>query len=345
MKETMKAAVLYGPYKLSLSDVEKPQAKSDEVLIRIRAVGICGTDIETYHGKYPVKYPIIMGHEAAGEVAQVGENVTQVDVGDRVVIDPIFSCGKCYLCLLGKRNLCPNGGLLGRDMGIGAYAEYTVLPEKMVFKFPENISYEEATTIQLLTTVYHGQKRIKIMPNDSVAILGQGAAGLLHTRLAKLSGANPIIATARSSWKLDLAKRFGADITINSKDEDPVKGILAHTNGRGADIVIEAVGSPETFKQAVEAVRPGGTILFFGVFTEKINDANLFSVYFKEITMVGSRASTGEEFEPSIRLVSTKAIDVKPLITHTFPLEKIEEGFNLVDKSPASVLRAVISVG
>jgi|YelNatPaOPRAMG01_1025707.scaffolds.fasta_scaffold01744_4 L-iditol 2-dehydrogenase len=344
MKETMKAAVLHGPHNLIVEEVEKPKAKAGEVLVKVKATGICGTDVETYHGKYHVKYPLIMGHEAAGEVAEVGENVKKVRVGDRVVIDPIFHCGKCYLCLMGKKNLCINGGLLGRDVGSGAYAEYTVIPEHMVFKFPEKISYEEATAIQLLTTVYHGQKRIRIMPSDSVAVLGIGAAGLLHTRLAKLSGANPIIAVSRSSWKLELAKKYGADIVVNSKKEDPVKSILNHTNGRGADVIIEAAGAAETLKQAIEAVRPGGTILSFGVLTEHVSKINFFPIYFKEISIVGSRASTGEEFEPSIELVAIGAIDLKPLITHIFSLEKISEGFELLDKSPGTVLRAIIKI-
>ena len=344
MSTKMKAAVLNGPYNLVIEHVDKPEAKAGEVLVKVRATGICGTDIETYHGKYPVKYPLIMGHEAAGEVVQVGEGVKKVRVGDKIVIDPIFNCGSCYLCLMGKRNLCVNGGLLGRDVGSGAYAEYTVLPEKYIFKIPDNISYEEASVIQLLTTVYHGQKRIKIMPNNSVAILGQGAAGLLHTRLAKLSGGKPIIVTARSDWKLELAKNYGADITINSKMEDPVKAILENTNGRGADIVIEAVGSQETFKQAINAVRPGGIILSFGVLTEQLNGLNLFPLYFKELQIIGSRASTSDDYEPCIRLVAERAIDVKPLITHTFELEKLKEGFELIDKYPGKVLRAVIKL-
>ena len=340
----MKAAVLHGPNKLVLEKVKKPKVGDNEVLIRVKATGICGTDVETYLGKYPVKYPIIMGHEAAGEVAEVGKNVTTFQVGDRVVINPIFYCGKCYFCLISKRNLCPNGGLLGRDVGIGTYAEYTVLPEHMVFEIPNHVTYEEATVIQLLTTVYHAHKKIQIKPNTSVAVLGQGAAGLLNTRLAKLSGADPLMVSSRSDWKLEVARKYGADITINAKEEDPVEKILEYTDGRGADIVIEAAGAPATFKQAIAAVRPGGTILSFGVLTEKLHELDLFKLYFKEITIIGSRASTGEEFEPSIKLVAARKVDVTPLITKTFPLERIMEGFTLLIKSPGNVLRAVVKI-
>lgn len=343
MLEKMKAAVLHAPYNVAIEEVKKPKIGLGRVLMRINATAICGTDIEIYTGRYRVKYPLIMGHETAGEIVEVSEGVERVQVGDRVVANPSFSCGKCYLCMMGKRNLCQHGGLLGREAN-GAYAEYIVIPEHMVFKFPENISYEEATIVQLLGTIFRGQKRVKITPGDSVAILGQGPAGLLHTRLAKLSGANPLVVTSRSEWKLELAQKYGADITINAKKEDPIKSILKHTDDRGADIVIEAAGVPETIKQSIEAVRPGGRILQFGIFTEPINNFNLFHLYFKELVIVGSRATMGEEFEPSIKLIASGAINVKPLITHEFSLKKIKEGLELLDKSPGKALRVIIKL-
>ncbi len=344
MYEKMKAAVLRAPCDIAIEEVEKPTIGLGEVLVKIKATGICGTDVETYRGKYKVKFPLVMGHETAGEIVKLSEGVKRVQVGDRVIINPIFYCGRCHFCLMGKRNLCLYGGLLGRDLGNGAYAEYVALPEHMVFKFPENVSYEEAAAIVLLVTVFHGQKRIKIMPGDSVAILGQGAAGLLHTKLAKLSGADPVMVTSRSDWKLDLAQKYGADITINAKREDPIKTILKNTNGWGADIVIEAAGVPDTMRQSVKAVRPGGTILQFGTVSEPIDNFNPFPLYFKEIVIVGSRAMTGEEFEPSIKLVASGAIDVKPLITHEFPLEKVKEGIELLNKSPGNALRVIIKL-
>jgi 2-desacetyl-2-hydroxyethyl bacteriochlorophyllide A dehydrogenase len=285
-----------------------------------------------------------MGHEAAGDIVEVGEGVDRFKLGDRVIINPILYCGKCQLCLTGKRNLCPHGGLLGRDVAKGTYAEYISVPEHLVFKFPETISYKEAALIELLVTVYHGQKRIRIAPGDSVALLGQGASGLLHTRLAKLSGAYPVIATSRSEWKLELARKYGADIIVNARKEDPVESILKYTNGQGVDIAIESAGSSEAMKQALEIVKRGGTILGFGIQLEPIDKLNLFPLYFKEITIVGCRALTGEEFEPSIKLVASGAIDVKPLITHQFTIEETKKGLELVDKSPGSVLRGVINI-
>ena len=344
MSEKMRAAILRAPFDVMIDKIEKPKVGAGEVLVRIKSSAICGTDVEIYRGKYKVKYPVFMGHEAAGEIVEVGEAVNRFKPGDRVIINPILYCGKCQLCLTGKRNLCLRGGLLGRDIAKGTYAEYISVPDHMVFKFPESISYKEAALIELLVTVYHAQKRIKIVPGDSVAVLGQGASGILHTRLAKLSGAYPVIATSRSEWKLELARKYGADIIVNAKNENPVESILKHTNGQGVDVVIESAGSPITIKQALEMVKPGGTILAFGVQLTPIDKFNLFPLYFKEITIVGSRALTGEEFEPSIKLVASGAIDVKPLITHEFTLEETKKALEFVDKSPGSVLRGVINI-
>ena len=338
----MKAAVLHAPNKILIEEVEKPKIGANDILVKVKGTAICGTDIDTFRGKYNVKYPAILGHEASGEIAEVGRNVTAFQPSDRVLIDPIFSCGKCYLCLMGKKNLCINGGLLGRDIGNGSYAEYVSIPDHLAFKFSETLSYEEATLIELLATVYHGQKRIRMFPGNSVAILGQGAAGLLHTKLAKLSGAIPVITTDILDNRLDMSKKFGADITINSRNKDLVKEIPGLTSSRGLDVVIDAAGVPYTLKQALEIVRPGGTILQFGVHTRPVDNINLISLYFKEIEIVGTRACVSDDFDTSIKLVTRGIVDVKPLISHVFPLQKLEESFQLAEKSPDEVIKMVV---
>jgi 2-desacetyl-2-hydroxyethyl bacteriochlorophyllide A dehydrogenase len=294
-----------------------------------------------YSGRYKVKLPLVMGHESAGEIVGVGSEARALRIGDRVVINPLFSCGGCYYCLRGRTNLCSTGGLFGRERS-GTYAEYVAVPERMAFKFPENIPFDDASAIELLVTVLHGRKRIRICPGDSVAVLGQGAAGLLHTRLAKLSGASPLIVTSRSRWKLDLAKQFGADRLVNAGTEDVAEKIKEYTDGRGADIVIESVGAPETIRQCVDAVRPGGTVLVFGICAEPVDAFNALPFYFKEIDFVGSRAMTGEEFEPCIGLVASNVVNLKPLITHRFALERIKEGLELLDKTPGNALRVAV---
>ncbi|MFQ5711665.1 MAG: zinc-binding dehydrogenase [Candidatus Geothermarchaeales archaeon] len=334
--------MLRAPYDIEIEEVEEPRIGSGDALVRIRATSICGTDVKMYKGEYKVSLPLIMGHETSGEVVRVGKGVKKIKEGDRVVIDPIFSCGKCYHCVIGRRNLCPHGGLLGREMN-GSYSEYIAISEHHLFKIPRSVSFEEGSIIEGLGTVFHAQRRVKISLGDSVAILGQGPSGLLHTRLAKLNGANPIIATSRSDWKLELARKYGADVTINSRRENPVTRILEHVGSRGVDIAIESAGVPETITQSIKVVRPGGTVLIFGIHAKSINNFDAYPFYFKELSVVGSRAMIESEYEPTIRLVASGAVDVKPLITHRFPLERIREGFELVDKSPGSALRVIVA--
>ncbi len=338
----MKAAVLHAPKRIHIEEVEKPKVGSSDILIMVKATAICGTDVDTYQGKYNVRYPLIMGHEASGEVKEFGDDVETFKLGDKVVVNPIYYCDKCYLCIKGKTNLCVNGGLLGRDIGNGSYAEYMAIPENLVFKFPPSVSFEEATLIELLATIYHAQKRVRISPSDGVAILGQGAAGLLHAKLARLSGAAPVITTTTHSSKLDLSMRYGADVCINSKSEDSIKRILDLTNGHGADVVIDAVGLPHTLKLALKAVRPGGTLLQFGIHTRPIRSLNFMSLYFKEVEIVGTRAAVAADFSSSIRLVANGMVDLEPLISHRFPLEKLEAGFQLLKKPPDGFIKGIV---
>jgi 2-desacetyl-2-hydroxyethyl bacteriochlorophyllide A dehydrogenase len=331
----MKAAVLYGPFDLKIEEVDKPEPGIGEVLLKVKASGIRGTDVSIYAGKQKMNYPRIIGHEFAGEIEKVGKKVTKVKVGDRVVSDAVYSCGKCYLCYMGRRNLCINGGLYGREKD-GSYAEYIIVPESACFKIPDNISFENATIIEMLATIYRGQKRVRINPGESVLILGQGAVGLLQTQLAKVAGATPVIVSDIFQWKLDLAKKFGADYLIDAKKEDVLEKTMEITDGHGVDVVIEAAGSPHTVKLCLDAVRPGGRILLFGITTKPIENFNIAPFYFKEVEVVGSRALIGDEFEPLIKLVSKGAINLDPLIMDTYTIDQLKEALDLHYKNPTS---------
>lgn len=328
----MLAAVLKEPYKMSIEKVKKPTIGENDVLIDVKATAICGTDLLIYSGKSKVNYPIILGHETAGDVSKIGENVETVGVGDKVVADPVLFCGNCFWCKEGKTNLCAKGGIIGREKN-GAFAEYVSVPQTNVFKLPKNLTYENGTIAQTLTTVLHSHRLVDIFPGDSVVILGLGIGGLLHVQLAKLRGANPVIGITRSQWKLDLAKKLGADFTINAK-EDITKKVKEVTDGRGADLVIEAVGSAETLKECVDLARPGGKILQFGISSDLAGDLALYPFYFKELSVIGSRAATSEDWEPSISMIGKGIINVEPLITHRLPFKELEKGFKFfVDKS------------
>ena len=219
----MLAAQLVAPRTIKINEVDKPGCGKDSILIKIRFTAICGTDLHTYRDAN-VDLPRTLGHEMTGIVVDKGENTTRVEIGDRVVVDPVYSCGQCQLCSEGKSSLCAKGGLLGRESD-GGCAEYIAVSEANAFKITDALSFAEATQIQTLSTVYHSQKRLHVEPGKSIMIVGMGVAGLLHVQLARASGATPIVAVDIFQSKLDLAKKLGADVAIKVPDDNAVDKI------------------------------------------------------------------------------------------------------------------------
>ncbi|MBE3145187.1 MAG: alcohol dehydrogenase catalytic domain-containing protein [Planctomycetes bacterium] len=337
----MKAAMLRGQRSLAIEDVPAPTPKYGEVLVRVRATAICGTDISIYEGKTKVNYPRIIGHESAGEVVELGKGIRSSKVGDKVVMSPTSYCGACPACIAGSTNLCENGGLFGREID-GSFAEYVVLAENRVFKLPDSISLVEATTFAVLTTVVYAQRKINMIPGSSVVVIGEGPSGMLHTKLAKLRGSDPVIGVSRSQWKLDLAEKvYGADLTLR---ESEASRVLDLTGGRGADFVIESAGTAETLNLATELVRPGGTILAFGITPPAVEKFLSYALYFKDLTLIGSRAMLPADWPLSIKLAEKKMIDLGTIITHRLPLVELERGFILIKDRSKKALRVVIEI-
>lgn len=337
----MKAAVLKGPYDLRVEDMSIPSIKPGYVLVNVKETAVCGTDIGIYNGSIPTEYPIVQGHEAAGIVADIGDGVTDVVKGDRVIINPAISCCKCHYCFTGKTNLCENGGLLGREFN-GTFSEYVNVPDYAVIKLPDSISYEEATTISGLTTVLRAHDKVKITAGESVAVIGLGTTGLLNANVSLISGAGKVFGITRSPWKLDIARKFGA-IPISPKDVDPVEEVKKATGGAGADLVIECVGNGATLRQAMDMVRPGGKVLLFGIGGGKVDGFNAYDMYYKEISLIGSRAMTRRDFELGIELIKAKKLDLSPYVTHRFTLDDTKKALDLVDgKLEKDVLRVVV---
>ena len=338
----MRAAVLVGPKHFEIQEIPQPQIKGTDVLVQVKATAICGTEVSIYTGEHNGKYPLIMGHETAGVVTRVGSSVTSVKENDHVFIISGISCGLCELCRNGKDNLCPNGGLLGREMP-GSYAEYVAVPERAVFKLPADFSLIQATTLNLLMTVLHSHTKARIFPGDSVAVIGLGSAGLAQAHYAKISGANPVIGMGHRAWRGEIAKDFGVDTVVLSRDEDPLEKISEAVGTKGVDMVITAASKPSAIQQAVEIVKPGGTILQFGI-TGKVNNVDFFTLYFKEVDIISSRATVGADFYHSFRLLQSGMDTLSRLITHTLPLEKIQDGFEMaLDRKREGVLRTVIT--
>lgn len=230
----MRAAVLRTPRGLYVEDVPEPRLRGpSDVKVNVKATAVCESDVSVFYGKQkPSRYPVIQGHEATGVVVETGDAVTKVRSGDRVVLNPIIYCGACKMCNRGHVNLCLRGGLMGREAD-GTLCEYVVVPEQRVFPIPDSVSFADGTTLELLTTVTYAQRKARISPGASVAVLGCGASGLMHVQVAKLAGASPIIAVSRSRWKREMAGSMGADMVVDPQSRDVREAIEEATDGIG----------------------------------------------------------------------------------------------------------------
>lgn len=340
-----RAAVLQAPRRLELVERRKPQAAPGEVVVRTAATAVCHTDLSIYTGAHPgVRYPVVMGHESTGVVEAIGEGVTGLRPGQHVIVNPVISCGRCDCCLRGATHLCRNAGMFGREIE-GSLNQYVRLPERYLYALPEALPLAQATLIETLATVRHAQQRLGLKAGESVVVLGQGTSGLLHTRLAVLAGANPVIAVSRSRWKLDRAIAMGAHHALDTGAEGSADEVVRLTGGAGADAVIDTAGGAAALRAGIEMLRPGGRFSAFSISHESAADLNLFPFYYKEISVIGSRALLPEDMSPSIDLVASGAIDVKGFITATYPLTHAAEAFEEYERNPSRILRIVIDSG
>ena len=334
----MKAMVLTAPGELVLNDVVKPRQDASQVLVRVTHSGLCGTDYKIYSGAIPVRHPLIMGHEMAGEVVESGSS--ELRPGDRVIVDPELYCGTCFYCFAGQTNLCPNGVLLGRDAD-GGFAEYVVAPRSQVFPLPDAIDPQTAPLIQVLTTCLHAQRQIEIFPGESVVVIGLGVTGQIHCQLAKARGASPVIGIEPNEWRRGVAAKLGVDVTLAS-GEGNVQRVLDATNGRGADVVIEATGIGPVIADAINMARPGGRILLFGITTAPEVRWPFYQLYFKELTLYSSRAAKSEDYPASIDLVARGVVQLKPLVSDVMPLGELKAAIGMLVSDSAQRLKIIM---
>ncbi|TMG72915.1 MAG: zinc-binding dehydrogenase [Betaproteobacteria bacterium] len=332
MAEQTQAAVLEAPRRFRIVERARPSPGPGEVVVRIAATAVCHTDLSIYTGDHPgVRYPVVLGHESTGTVAAVGEGVPGLASGQGAIINPIIACGRCDMC----------ARVMGREVE-GSLNQYLRIPSRYVHALPGHLPLAQATLIETLATVRHAQQRLGLKANESVVVLGQGTSGLLHARLAVLSGANPVIAISRSRWKLDRAIAMGAHHALDTGAEHAVDEVLRLTGGAGADAVIDTAGGAAALRAGVEMLRPGGRFSAFSISHESAADLNLFPFYYKEISVIGSRALLAEDMGASIELVASGAIDVKGFITATYPLTRAAAAFEEYERNPSRILRIVI---
>jgi len=342
--DRMKAAMLYGVKDLRVQDTNIPTVNDGEILVKIKAATTCGTDLKIYQRGYVsgvIKLPTVFGHEWAGDVVDVGKGVSYFQKGMRVRAGNSSPCLRCYMCQRGKFNLCEDMMWLW-----GAYAEYIKVPQRIVMlntqEIPEHVTYEEAAVTEPLACVLHGVEEAGVKLGDSVAIIGAGPIGLLHLLTVRKMGAGRVIISDTIDERLRLAQKLGADEAINAIQEGTVERTKKLTGGYGADVVIEAIGMPATWEQALRMVRKGGTVLEFGGCppgTEiKVSTEQL---HYGETTIMGAFHTTPAHFRKALNLIASGTIKVKPLVTKRMKLDDIQQALETLATSKTDVKIAV----
>ncbi len=341
----MKALLLKEYKNLQIVEVPKPTPGPDELLISVGACGICGSDVHGYDGSTGRRIPpIVMGHEAAGTIAEIGAGVKQWKVGDRITFDSTIYCGDCTFCRAGRINLCDQRRVLGVSCADyrqpGAFAEFVVVPARVCYALPDEMSFETAAMIEAAAVAYHAVQRTPPKPDDTVVVIGAGMIGQLIIQTLHAGGCGKIIATDVDPTRLEMARRHGADHAIDAKTPDLATQLLTLCGGRGADIALEAVGTTATIQTAIAAVRKGGAVTLVGNVSPKV-EAPLQAIVTREITLYGSCSSNGE-YPAVIETLARGRIDVKPLISAVALLEEGPQWFQRLYRHEPNLMKVIL---
>jgi 2-desacetyl-2-hydroxyethyl bacteriochlorophyllide A dehydrogenase len=321
----MRAIVIEKPGDVRVDQVPDPEIGPADVLIKVAACGICGTDIHIIDGEFPpTTYPIIPGHEFGGTAIDIGETVVGIEVGDRVGVDPTLNCGACYFCQRGQGNLCERWNAVGVGSHSGGFAECVAVPARCVYPIPDAMSFAEAALIEPVSCVIHGFHMLQPRPGDTFLIYGAGPMGLQNAQIARFSGASVVAIVDINPKRQAIARSFGFEVVGASLDE------VRHVAPRGFDNVIEATGRTAVAERAIDAVIRRGKLLLFGVCPPGETAAyDAFRIYNQEITILGSMAVLNS-YGPAIDVISAGAVDASRMVTHTLPLTQFLGGVDLV---------------
>lgn len=341
----MKALVLERYHDFVYKDVPAPVVGPEEVLVRVEACGICGSDVHGMDGSSGRRIPpVIMGHEASGVIAEVGSGVADWQPGDRVTFDSTIYCGRCHFCRAGAINLCDNRRVLGVSCQEyrqnGAFAEYVAVPQHILYRLPDALSFTRATMVEPVSIAVHAVERTTISLNDAAVVVGAGMIGLLVIQALKLAGCGQVIAVDIDRNKLEMARALGADLGLQSDTEGLVETVFAHTGGRGADLAFEVVGITPTLKLAVMSLRKGGQLTLVGNISPLV-ELPLQSVVTRELTLNGSCASRGE-YPACLDMIARGAIDVDALISAEVPLEEGAAWFERLYRGEPGLMKVIL---
>lgn len=343
--QTMKAAVLNKPMEIELKEVNMPVPHADEALLKVHCIGICGSDVHYYeHGKigrYVVNNPLILGHELAGEVIQVGQNVENVQVGDRVAVEPGITCGRCEYCKSGRYNLCPDVTFMATPPVDGAWAEYVSVRSDFLFKLPDDVSFEEGALLEPLSVGMHAMKRGKVTPADRLIVTGLGPIGLLAIQAAKIYGVNEIYASDVVPFRQKLALEMGANAVIDPAKENLSERLDTLTKGQGIDVVIETSGDENAVKDTIHITKRGGRIVLVGLPTASEIPLDITHLVDSEFDVYGvfRYANT---YPAAIQALGNPGIDIKKVITHKYSLNDIYEAVEIARTQKGSSIKVMI---
>jgi len=342
----MKALVLQQYNKLEYQDVPDPRPGPGDVLIQVQACGICGSDVHGMDGSSGRRIPpVIMGHEASGVIVEMGREVSGWHTGDRVTFDSTIYCGRCYFCQRGATNLCDNRRVLGVSCGEyrqdGAFADYVVVPQHILYRLPDDLSFEQATMVEALSIALHAVGRTPITLNDTALVVGSGMIGLLIIQALRVAGCGRILAVDLDQSRLALARTLGADEVLNSQSDDVLKRVRQCTSERGADATFEVVGMTPTLSLATECVRKGGTLTLVGNLTPRTEFMHQ-SVVTRELTLYGSCGSRGE-YPACLDMIARGKIQVAPMISAIAPVSEGASWFDRLYRREPGLMKVILT--
>lgn len=343
----IKAGVLHGANDIRVEEVDFPQMKDGEVLIRVKVAGVCGSDVHYYKdgaiGPYVVSGPMILGHECAGEIVDVAEDVKGFKPGDRVAVEPGYTCRKCIYCKTGRYNLCPDVTFMATPPIDGAYVEYVAWPADFVFHLPDNVTFDHGALIEPLAVGMHAVRRSRLRAGESVVILGAGTIGLSTLVSAEAAGAGEIIVADLEDVRLCMARELGATQTINASNENTVEAIQDLTHGFGSEVVFETAGVAATAQQTIEVAGRGGRVVWVGAAGGATVPIPAVRVVDKELDIMGI-FRYANLFPYAIQLVSTGRIDVDGFVTHRYSLDNLKEALEVAYERRDGAVKVMIDI-
>lgn len=339
----MKAAMVTGKEEVSIRDVERPVPAADEVLIRVRTAGVCGSDLHLFHGTHAFrKPPAVLGHEVAGDIVEVGASVTKFKVGDRVTVEPHRGCGACEFCKQGLVNLCLNKKAPGTPGWIGTFVEYFNAPEETLYKLADGISYEQGTLVEPLAVAVHAVARASVAAKDCIVILGVGTIGLLTQVVAREMGYKTIVTTDTAPFNREMSLKQGAAAALDPLKDDVVAKVMELTGGRGADLAIVAAGADDILDQASACVRKRGEIGLVAMITKKI-PFYCYGVVFKEQNIYGAMTYETRDFAKAAEMING-GLDLSDFVTQRRPLAQSQEALDLLSEKKENVVKVIVTV-